>query len=67
MNNSTEVFVADSEMNEGARKMMKTEMERRIGQGNEDLKQQLIPSWPPGKSIVIIFTSETSQITHPSI
>jgi hypothetical protein len=67
MNNSTEVFVAGSEMNEGARKMMKTEMERRIGQGHEDLKRRLIPTWPPGKSIGSISTvrdkSDNSPIT----
>lgn len=48
MNNSTDVFVAESEMNNAARKMMETEMERRIGPGHEELKQRLIPSWAPG-------------------
>lgn len=48
LNGATDVFTAGSEMNEGARKMMKAEMERRIGPGNEDLKQRLIPTWPPG-------------------
>jgi hypothetical protein len=48
MNNSTDVFVADSEMNKAARKMMEAEMERRLGPGNEELKQKLIPTWAPG-------------------
>lgn len=51
MNNSTDVFVADSEMNKAARKMMEAEMERRLGPGNEELKQKLIPTWAPGMSL----------------
>ena len=48
MNNATDVFVAGSEMNNAARKMMSAEMEKRLGPGNEELKQRLIPKWAPG-------------------
>lgn len=48
MNNSTDVFVAGSEMNNAARKMMEAEMEKRLGPGNEELKRKLIPKWAPG-------------------
>lgn len=59
MNNSTDVFVAGSEMNEGARTMMKAEMEKRIGPGHNDLKERLIPTWPPGKIINIMHSIPT--------
>ncbi|CAK7202849.1 hypothetical protein SEUCBS139899_005576 [Sporothrix eucalyptigena] len=48
MNASTDVFVAGTDMNEGARKMMTEVMEKRLGEGNEELKKHLIPTWPPG-------------------
>lgn len=48
MNNSTDVFVAGSEMSNGARKTMTAVMEKRLGPGNEELKQRLIPKWAPG-------------------
>lgn len=50
MNNSTDVFVAGSEMNNAARKMMEAEMEKRLGPGNEELKRKLIPKWAPGNT-----------------
>lgn len=53
MNNSTDVFVAGSEMSNTARKMMTTEMEKRIGPGNEELKRKLIPKWAPGMVSVL--------------
>lgn len=56
MNNATDVFVVGTEMHEGARKMMQAEMERRIGPGNEDLKERLIPKWAPGLSSTILAT-----------
>lgn len=47
-NTMFDVFIAGSEVSKQAQKSMREEMLRRIGPGNEDLKQHLIPSWPPG-------------------
>lgn len=43
-----DVFVAGSEASKQAQQTMREEMLRRIGPGNDDLKQHLIPSWLPG-------------------
>jgi hypothetical protein len=48
VNNLFEMFVKDSETNKAAETAMRAEMLRRIGPGNEELKEKLIPSWPPG-------------------
>lgn len=47
-NTMFDVFVAGSEVSKQAQRTMREEMLRRIGPGNDDLKQRLIPSWPPG-------------------
>lgn len=47
-NTMFDVFIAGSEVSKQAQKGMREEMLRRIGPGNEDLKQHLIPTWPPG-------------------
>ncbi|KAJ5951521.1 uncharacterized protein N7479_009934 [Penicillium vulpinum] len=43
-----DVFIRDSEMSHFGRKMMKEEIEKRLGPGHEDLKVQMIPEWAPG-------------------
>lgn len=48
VNNLFEMFLRDTETNRDAERLMRTEMNRRIGPGHEELKQRLIPSWPPG-------------------
>lgn len=48
VNNLFEMFLKDTETNKEAEKLMRAEMHRRIGPGHEELKQKLIPSWPPG-------------------
>lgn len=48
MNGTWEMFVKGSGFSEGARQYMKAEMLRRLGPGNEDLKERLIPTWAPG-------------------
>jgi len=48
VNNLFEMFLKDSETSQDAEKAMRAEMNRRIGEGHEDLKEKLIPSWPPG-------------------
>lgn len=47
-NTMFDVFITGSEVSMQAQKSMREEMLRRIGPGNEDLKQHLIPTWPPG-------------------
>lgn len=48
VNNLFEMFLKDTETNRTAEKLMREEMHRRIGPGHEELKEKLIPSWPPG-------------------
>lgn len=48
LNGMFEVFLRDSPASRQAQENIRAEMLRRIGPGNEDLKQRLIPSWPPG-------------------
>ena len=48
VNNLFEMFLKDTETNRAAEVAMRAEMNRRIGPGHEELKQKLIPSWPPG-------------------
>lgn len=48
MNNLFEIYVRDSEISKATQKTMLDEMKRRIGDGNDQLKEKLIPSWPPG-------------------
>lgn len=43
-----DMFIADSETSKNAEVLMRQEMNRRIGEGHEELKAKLIPSWPPG-------------------
>lgn len=43
-----DMFIRGSDVSKAAQATMKEEMERRIGPGHEELKQRLIPSWPPG-------------------
>ena len=42
------MFYKDSDESEKARKLMTAEMNRRIGEGHDELKARLIPSWAPG-------------------
>ncbi len=48
VNNLFDMFIKDSPTSESADKMMRAEMHRRIGDGHEELKEKLIPKWPPG-------------------
>lgn len=48
VNNLFEMFVKDSPTSKAADEMMRAEMHRRIGDGHEELKEKLIPRWPPG-------------------
>lgn len=48
VNNLFEMFLRDSDTNKAAEKAMRAEMYRRIGPGHEELKEKLVPSWPPG-------------------
>lgn len=43
-----DMFIANSKTSEEAETNMRAEMHRRIGEGHEELKEKLIPSWPPG-------------------
>ncbi len=47
-NASYDIFIAGSDASQRAEAGMKAEMIRRIGPGHEELKEKLIPSWPPG-------------------
>ncbi|KPI34369.1 putative sterigmatocystin biosynthesis monooxygenase stcW [Cyphellophora attinorum] len=47
-NGMFDMFLRDSPASKQAEESMRTEMHRRIGPGNEELKQKLIPTWPPG-------------------
>jgi hypothetical protein len=49
MNNSTPAFIKGTDMNTNFQKIMTAEMEKRIGEGHEELKKKLIPTWAPGK------------------
>jgi hypothetical protein len=49
MNNSTPAFIKGTDMNTNFQKFMTAEMEKRIGEGHEELKKKLIPTWAPGK------------------
>lgn len=48
MNDLYEMFIRDSETSKAAEVSMRAEMLKRIGPGHEELKEKLIPSWPPG-------------------
>jgi cation diffusion facilitator CzcD-associated flavoprotein CzcO len=48
VNKLFDMFINGSDASVGAEKLMRAEMERRIGPGHETLKEKLIPSWPPG-------------------
>jgi hypothetical protein len=48
VNNLFEMFLKGSQTSRDAARLMKAEMYRRIGPGHEELKQKLVPSWPPG-------------------
>ncbi|KAI1630504.1 cyclohexanone monooxygenase [Exophiala viscosa] len=48
VNSLFDMFVTGSETSKYAEKMMREEMNRRIGPGNEELKERLIPKWAPG-------------------
>ena len=43
-----EMFIKDSAVSHMAREYITKEMERRMGEGNEDLKKRMIPTWAPG-------------------
>lgn len=43
-----DIFIKDSEASRGVEVLMRSEMHRRIGPGHEELKEKLIPQWPPG-------------------
>lgn len=42
------MFIRGSETSKAAEASMRAEMLARIGPGHEELKEKLIPSWPPG-------------------
>ncbi|KAJ4288943.1 hypothetical protein N0V90_011285 [Kalmusia sp. IMI 367209] len=48
VNKLFDMFIEGSAENKDAQKTMKAEMLRRIGPGHEELKERLVPSWPPG-------------------
>lgn len=48
VNSVFSVFIKDSTYSKHAEESMKAEMLRRIGPGHDDLKEKLIPVWPPG-------------------
>lgn len=48
LNGLFDVFLRDSPASRQAEENMRAEMYRRIGPGHEELKQKLIPTWPPG-------------------
>lgn len=48
VNNLFEMFLKETETNREAERLMKAEMHRRLGPGHEELKEKLIPRWPPG-------------------
>lgn len=48
VNNLFDMFIADSDTSRQTQEQLRTEMERRIGAGHDELKKRLIPSWPPG-------------------
>jgi len=43
-----EMFVRGTDFSNAAKTMMREEMLRRLGPGNEELKAKLIPEWSPG-------------------
>jgi hypothetical protein len=43
-----DMFLPNTEYAKVIRENMKAEMLRRLGPGNEELKERLVPSWPPG-------------------
>jgi hypothetical protein len=48
MNGMTQFFIRGSEANTGAKAFMRSVMERRLGEGNDELKKKMIPEWEPG-------------------
>ncbi|KAK4936739.1 hypothetical protein LTR10_022463 [Elasticomyces elasticus] len=48
MNSMYELFLKGSEASKKADALLRKEMIRRIGPGHEELKEKLIPKWPPG-------------------
>ncbi len=48
VNNLFDMYLAGTPTSKGAQEMMRAEMIRRIGPGHEELKERLIPAWPPG-------------------
>jgi len=48
INKMFDMYIDGSETSLKAKETMKAEMLRRIGLGHEELKDKLIPSWPPG-------------------
>lgn len=47
-NGMFDIFIAGSETSKLAENAMREEMYRRIGPGHKELKERLIPRWPPG-------------------
>lgn len=48
VNSLFDLYISGSETSKSMQAAMRTEMERRIGPGHEDLKNKLIPEWSPG-------------------
>jgi hypothetical protein len=48
VNKLFDMFIDGSPESRAAQTSMKAEMLKRIGPGHEDLKERLVPSWPPG-------------------
>ncbi len=47
-NGMFEIFIKDSEASHQAEEHMRAGMHRRLGPGHEELKERLVPKWPPG-------------------
>lgn len=70
VNNLFEMFLKDTQTNKDAEALMRSEMYRRIGPGHEELKEKLIPSWPPGckisppTSLIHIYANQKRSSHH---
>jgi hypothetical protein len=53
INSMFDMYIADSDTSIKAKEAMEAEMSRRIGPSHEELKEKLIPSWPPGCKLAL--------------
>ena len=47
-----------------AKQAMMEEMKRRIGPGHDDLKEKMIPQWPPGCKLYGVLQDNTESNQH---